>query len=289
MARALIAHLGRQDADPEGLASVRAELAGRHPGYSLDWLSSPSGLAPAPGSRVAFAHRGRASASLSGPRAAPVEIERGDALLLRPGEGLELQGEVDLAVFDVPVALPANLPTFIRPARDPAIRDAPGGCAGEGPVLRRRLLAWDSESGPYVLQGLNAHRVRMADSPTHYHPDRDGFDELYLVEEAPEGARLISSERVERIERPAGIRRREAPGLLREEPLLPGDLVWLSRGIAHRTLGGVLAQVVAIPGFRPGAVIGIDPHLRAINERLGLAGGAALPYGARVARRAPVE
>ena len=42
----------------------------------------------------------------------------------------------------------------------------------------------------------------------------------------------------------------------------------------------MLAQVITAPGFRPGAEIGIDHHLRAINESLGLEGDDALPYHA---------
>ena len=68
-----------------------------------------------------------------------------------------------------------------------------------------------------------------------------------------------------------------------------GDLVYLPRGVMHRGLGGVLAQVITVAGFRPGAEIGVDHHLRAINERLGLAQGEALPYHAAAAVRAVVK
>jgi hypothetical protein len=43
-------------------------------------------------------------------------------------------------------------------------------------------------------------------------------------------------------------------------------------------VGGVLAQVVTVPGFKPGFEVGVDHHLRAINERLGLEGAGALPF-----------
>ena len=58
------------------------------------------------------------------------------------------------------------------------------------------------------------------------------------------------------------------------------DHNYLPRGLAHRGVGGVLAQVITVPGFVPGKEIGLDHHLRAINERLGLTGGAALPLHA---------
>ena len=54
----------------------------------------------------------------------------------------------------------------------------------------------------------------------------------------------------------------------------------MPRGIVHRGLGGVLAQVISVPGFRPNAEIGVDHHLTAINDRLGLIGDDALPFNA---------
>ena len=58
-------------------------------------------------------------------------------------------------------------------------------------------------------------------------------------------------------------------------------------GRGHYQRSRVLAQVITVPGFRPGAEIGVDHHLRAANERLGLAGDAALPFNAE-ASLAPV-
>jgi len=39
----------------------------------------------------------------------------------------------------------------------------------------------------------------------------------------------------------------------------------------------VLVHVLAVPGFVPDNKIPVDDDLRAINERLGLTGAAALP------------
>ena len=50
-----------------------------------------------------------------------------------------------------------------------------------------------------------------------------------------------------------------------------------SRGVIHRAVVGVLAQVVTVPGFKPGFEVGVDHHMRAISERLGLEGEDALP------------
>ena len=38
--------------------------------------------------------------------------------------------------------------------------------------------------------------------------------------------------------------------------------------------------MITVPGFIPGSEIGVDHHLRAINERLGLRGERALPFNA---------
>jgi len=59
--------------------------------------------------------------------------------------------------------------------------------------------------------------------------------------------------------------------------------------LIHRGLGGVLAQVITVPGFRPGAEIGVDHHLRAISEKLGLSGDEMIPYHADAATEALVK
>ena len=41
---------------------------------------------------------------------------------------------------------------------------------------------------------------------------------------------------------------------------------------------GTVIRIITAPGFRPGAEIGVDHRLRAINERLGLEGDEALPF-----------
>jgi hypothetical protein len=46
----------------------------------------------------------------------------------------------------------------------------------------------------------------------------------------------------------------------------------------HRGIGGVLAQVITVPGFIPGSEVGVDHHLKAINQRLNLSQNEALPY-----------
>jgi ribosomal protein L16 Arg81 hydroxylase len=69
-----------------------------------------------------------------------------------------------------------------------------------------------------------------------------------------------------------------AAQLLESTSLEVGDLVYLPRGVMHRGIGGVLAQVITVPGFIPGSEIGVDHHLKAINQNLNLSDKQALPY-----------
>jgi len=270
------AHLGRPGGDEVGLAVIRSAFAGRNPGYQLDWREALGSLSAEGTPRIVFVQAGEGRGTIDG--GAPSELTVGDIVLLRPGEELRCEGGLSALVFEVPDPLPEELPGFIRPDWDPSITDTPGGCAEETGAYRRILLTWKESVGPYVYHGLNAHRVRITDSFSHYHPLEGGFDEFYLVQMVQPGAHLLTSDRTERIESPGTVTAEEAGGLLESRTLAVGDLVYLPRGTVHRGVGGVLAQVITAPGFVPGAEIGVDHHLRAIDERLGLEGEAALPY-----------
>ena len=206
------------------------------------------------------------------------EVAVGDLLWLRPGEELTLDAACSMILFTVPGELSEGLPSVIRPDHDPEITDTPGGCAEEERAYRRILVTWLADNGPYTFDGLNAHRVRMWNSFSHYHPPEGGFDELYIVEDVKEGGRIHTSLARERIESPEGVGPEEASGLVQTLTPEVGDLIYIPRGVIHRAVGGVLAQVITVPGFKPGFEIGVDHHLRAINERLGLSGEAVLPY-----------
>jgi hypothetical protein len=197
---------------------------------------------------------------------------------LDKNESLRADSLLDLLIFTVPEALPDKIPDFIRPDWDPNITDVPGGCATENNAYRRILLTWQGKVGHYLYHALNAHRVRIMNSFTHYHPEEGGFDEFYLVQMVMPGAHLITSEHTELIRQPGQVSREQAGELLEKTELQVGDLVYLPRGVAHRGYGGVLAQVITVPGFIPGSELGLDHHLRAINEELGLEEEAKLPY-----------
>ncbi|HKK17478.1 MAG TPA: hypothetical protein VJ952_02255 [Opitutales bacterium] len=265
----------------ESFGALRADFAQNNPGYGLNYYPSTTGLQPAADDRVVFVQ------GLDGRTDEPA---MGDILLVRAGEEWTApEGvAVDLLSFSLPDTLPEELPAIIRPDWDPKITDTPGGCATEGDAYRRILLTWKPEVGPYILNSLNAHRVRIKDSFSHFHPVDGGFDEFYLVQEAPEGARLLTSRHVEAIQAQA-VDLEQSRNLIQSRELRAGDLVYMPRGTMHRGLGGALVQVISVPGFVPRAEIGLDHHLKAINEKLGLTGDSALPIHAGASRDAVVK
>ncbi|MEE2938992.1 MAG: hypothetical protein VX460_01275 [Planctomycetota bacterium] len=288
-----VAHLGAGGGDAEGFEALRRDFKRRNPGYDVEWHDALDGLEAVERHVVAFVQSGSSAARVidrgSWWAGTDPVLTTGDVVLLRPGEHLSAEGPLSAVVFTVPEPFPRDLPTFVRPDWDERITDTPGGCAEETGAYRRILLTWLETVGPYVYRALNCHRVRITDSFSHYHPLKGGFDEFYLVQMAQPGAVLYTSDGTARIEDPAAVTRAEAPRLFEKHPLEVGDLVYLPRGTIHRGFGGVLAQIITAPGFRPGAEIGVDHHLRAINERLGLAGADALPYREASASRAVVK
>lgn len=256
-------------------------FAGRNPGYAISYAPGANVIEAIADSRIAFVQEGECATRLrTGSGTVESDVWVGDMILLRPGDRLEADAALALLIFTTPEPLPADLPGYIRPDWDEHITDTPGGCATETGAYRRVCLTWLREKGVYNYHGLNAHRVRIMDSFSHYHPVEGGFDEFYLVQMVQPGARIIVSDRVSEIESPDGVSSSDAGSLLEAHDLRVGDLVYLPRGVVHRGLGGVLAHVITVPGFRPGAEIGVDHHLRAINERLGLEGERALPFHA---------
>ncbi|MEO6594368.1 MAG: hypothetical protein ABIP94_06415 [Planctomycetota bacterium] len=265
------------DGGSGGFAALRAAFVAANPGYDLAWFASCCALPAVASDRVLF---------VQGPASRTEAPTVGDVLLVRAGESWQLaHGPVDVLAFSLPSPLPHDLPASIRPDWDPRITDTPGGCADEDDAYRRIELTWRPEIGPYVLHTINAHRVRIRDSFSHYHPREGGFDEFYLVQQAPEGARLLTSAKVSAIEAHA-VSRDEVHDLLQSRPLNVGDLVYLPRGTMHRGLGGAVVQVISVPGFVPDTEIGLDHHLWAINRQLGLERERGLPFHIVAARTA---
>ncbi|MDX2250205.1 MAG: hypothetical protein SF052_25710 [Bacteroidia bacterium] len=280
----MIAHLA--DEDKRAFESIRKVFALKNPGYQLDYLSGETSIKKAANAaRIVFIQTGETTATLTTGESSKVSV--GDIVLLRVGEGLTTDSALNMLMFTAPDAPPADIPSFVRPDWDPNITDTPGGCATETNAYRRILLTWLDKVGKYRYHHLNAHRVRIMDSFSHYHPEEGGFDEFYLVQMVLPGAKLLTSNQVSLIERPDEVTPAQAKGLIFETPLAVGDLVYIPRGVMHRGVGGVLAQVITVPGFVPGSEIGVDHHLRKISERLN--GENTLPYNVDASAQAVVK
>lgn len=280
----LVSHL--DSGEPTGFTAIREAFKKRNEGYDLSYFHQVMAIEPGEGYRLAFLQSGGGTAVLGSDSS---KVSVGDILYLQPQQSLAFDSLMSFLVFSLPDALPEEIPAFIRPDWDLNITDTPGGCATETNAYRRILLTWEGKNGPYLYHALNAHRVRIVNSFTHYHPLEGGFDEFYLVQMAQPKARLITSEKVERIIAPESVQQEEVPGLLQETPLKVGDLVYLPRGVVHRGIDGVLAQIITVPGFIPGSEIGVDHHLKAINDNLMLEGDMRLPYHEEAAQQVVIK
>jgi hypothetical protein len=287
------------DTDDKRFQAIRQVFKERNPGYDMAYLSPARSVEPQDYTQVVFVQQiegvtnqdvtGNATVFDQTGAEKQSEAIVGDILMLQEGETLQFDTDMGLLVFQVPQKPQNDLPAFIRPDWDPNITDLPGGCATEIDAYRRILLTWQEDVGEYIYHALNAHRVRIYDSFSHYHPVEGGFDEFYLVQMVVPGARLITSEKTDMITRPDQVERSRVDELIEEHELEVGDLIYLPRGVMHRGYGGVLAQVITVPGFIPGSEIGVDHHLRAINERLGLSGDEALPFNEEHSHEAVVR
>ncbi len=273
--------------DDDALEAIRSTFATRNPGYDLGYERNLTQLPAADFPRVLFVQEGNTQVRLSSGEASQVTV--GDIVLLDAQQSLAADSLISLLSFRVPDAPHDSIPRFIRPDWDPNITDIPGGCATETNAYRRILLTWQNKVGYYLYHSLNAHRVRIMDSFSHYHPVEGGFDEFYLVQMVMPGGRIITGDQLDPILDSESLTPDQAAGLLKSTDLQVGDLVYLPRGTVHRGVGGVLAQVITVPGFIPGSEIGVDHHLRKINESLGLSGEQRLPFNEAASLEAVVK
>ncbi|MEL7532761.1 MAG: hypothetical protein AAFN10_15690, partial [Bacteroidota bacterium] len=251
-------------------------FAKMNPGYALFYEHSVLSVEAQDYQQLLFVQEGQPNIELSSGERSATSV--GEIILLAPGVSLKADSALSVLRFRVPAEPSSKVPSIIRPDWDPLITDKPGGCATDSNAYRRILLTWKESVGPYVFHALNAHRVRISNSFSHYHPLKGGFDEFYLVQMVQEDARILTSTQVPEIERADKIDPKHLPNLIKTTPLEVEDLVYLPRGVMHRGMGGVLTQVITVPGFVPGAEIGLDHHLKAINESFALSGGDSLPY-----------
>ncbi len=273
--------------DTTALQQIRTEFVRNNPGYDLGYVENTVELPQVPGNRVVFIQEGGGTAVINGQDSSKFSV--GDIILLGEAQGITTDSLFSALIFTVPEAPPENIPAFVRPDWDLNITDVPGGCATETNAYRRILLTWLGKVGPYNYHAINAHRVRIMDSFSHYHPKEGGFDEFYLVQMALPEAKILTSSKVGKIEDPASVGEEEVDGLIQSTKLEVGDLVYLPRGVMHRGVGGVLAQVITVPGFIPGSEIGVDHHLRRINHILSLKGAKGLPYNEAASNEAVIK
>jgi len=266
--------------DAPGLSDIKEAFMKNNPGYDLAYLNATREVPGKDITRVLFIQQGGGTAHITDNQGAnkSSKVSVGDIVLLNAGEKMEADSLLGLLVFTVPEKPSDAIPSFVRPDWDPNITDIPGGCATETNAYRRILLTWHKDVGNYLYHSINAHRVRIMDSFSHYHPKVQGFDEFYLVQMVLPGAKLFTSEKVEQLASPENVTKEQVEGLIQEHSLEVGDLIYLPRGVMHRGFGGVLAQVITVPGFIPGSQYGVDHFLRQINENLGLKAGEALPF-----------
>src|SRR5690625_3857567 len=177
--------------DTESFNAMREVFKKRNPGYDMEYLSNTREVEPRDYTRVLFvqAIEGvtnqdvEAQAVIIGTSGSREESPAivGDILILRKGEKMESDVETGFLVFKVPDPPENELPSFIRPDWDPNITYVPGGCATDIDAYRRILLTWKKDVGEYIYHAINAHRVRIYDSFSHYHPVQGGFDEFYQI------------------------------------------------------------------------------------------------------------
>lgn len=280
-----VAHLGpglRTD-----FFEIRNAFRLKNPGYDLEYIRRTYGIDPKPYERIVFMQTGGGMAKISTGDSSMVSV--GDIIQLHANEIMVIDSMIDVLAFIVPEVPSDSIPRFIRPDWDPGITDIPGGCATDTGAYRRILLTWSEKNGPYIYHALNAHRVRITDSFTHYHPTDIGFDEFYLVQMARPGAKLYYSERLDLMEDPTKLNQANQDSLIAEIPLSVGDLVYIPRGVIHRGYGGVLAQVITIPGFIPGSEIGVDHLIFNINKTLNLIGPGAYPFNREASSEAVIR
>ena len=273
--------------DTTRLSPIFQTFKKNNPGYDLNYIRQTTYVKSSPLPRIAFLQNGGGTATLTSDEVSKISV--GDIIVLSPNSEMSIDSAVDLLIFTTPDQPSDSIPTFIRPDWDPNITDIPGGCATETNAYRRILLTWLGKVGKYLYQSLNAHRVRIMDSFTHYHPKEGGFDEFYLVQMAMPGASLITGNRADLVEDPDQLTPNIIKDLFKTTPLKVGDLIYLPRGVIHRGIGGVLAQVITIPGFVPMAEIGVDHHIKKINQKFDLTGSDSLAYNLAAGDKAVIK
>lgn len=257
-----------------GLTAIKEDFRKNNCGYDLYYLPTTKDVPTKKITPVLFVQDEGGTAVISDKsghnKSSKVSI--GGILLLEEGEKMKADSLLGILVFTVPKKPSMEIPSFVRPDWGTNITDTPSGCATENNAYRRILLTWNKHVGNYIYHSITAQRVRIMDSFSHYHPKKQGFDGFYQVQMVLPEAKLFTSGKVEQLSAPREIKKGQIDSLVQEHSLEVGDLINLPGGVMHRGFGGVLAQVITVPGFVPGSQFGVDHFLRPINENPGLTG-----------------
>lgn len=217
-----------------------------------------------PTGTVAYHWLMQGSPQVTWPGGEPLALGPGDVVALSGGQSYELSGS---GVFNgLEVMTTAAIP-FTGVSRIVDLEDTSGGCNPAENAFRRLQIVWESarkaEGGPDGRNIAGCHVVWIAanSSRTHYHPvppvpGGEPQHEMYLVLDPAE----------------YGLRGDEGtPGLWTYAtkgdwstadftPLKHGDVVYIPPGVPHRAID-ILACVIAIPGFKPGNELFLDPEI----------------------------
>ena len=193
-------------------------------------------------------------------------IHAGDQLITTPEGPARTRGEFrywwieDLERDTTPISATRRLPY---------LKETSGGCNFDFDAFRKTPHTWYLSRDRSDADGdnrLNSHVVNIPEetSPTHYHPVEPigggkAQVELYLVlDPVAQGLDTHGRE-------PLVVTFPDLEDLTRfdKTPLMPGSIVLIPPGVAHRGLN-VFVNVVTLPGFKPDNELYIDGRIRDI-------------------------
>jgi len=192
-------------------------------------------------------------------------IGMGDQVVVRPSERVNVRGEIRYLWIEDLNKVDPHVSTTRRVRY---LKDLAGGCNIAFDPFRRLPLTWcvkgiDSHN-PDGLNRVNSHIVNMAEelSRTHFHPPAAAGGgrpqhELYMVlDQAGYGLSTYGRRCCAYF-----FPNLEDLSEYEEVNLSPGNIVYIPPGTAHRGVN-VLADVLTLPGFKPGNEWYIDKKIR---------------------------
>ena len=184
-------------------------------------------------------------------------VQPGDQIVAT-GEPLAVRGDFRYWFIETP--RPVTHVSALRRLR--YLKDTAGGCNFQFDAFRRMSLTWYAGRGvtpdnPDGINQLNSHYVNIAreTSRAHYHPrvavgGGKPQGELYLVLD-PGIYNLNTYGRAACIQLWPDVEGANADlRQVRELPLRPGSVVYITPGSGHRGID-VFANIVVLPGYKP--------------------------------------